>query len=110
MNFEKYSKSEFESLTADPAAARRLADQLQDEVLQEVHEAVYTAFLRVIDGLNAKGHDLRLSEEIGLGDIAYRDEVEGHCNLRLACDVVISAGYSDTKTVEEIDAEMFRAS
>ncbi len=104
MNFEKYSKSEFESLTAHPAAARRLADQLQDDVLQEVHEAVYTAFLRVVDSLNAKGHDLRLYEEISPGDIAYRDQVEGHCNLRLACDVAISAGYSDTKTVEEIDA------
>jgi hypothetical protein len=109
MNFERYSKSEFESLTAHPAAARRLADQLQDDVVQEVHEAAYTAFLRVVDGLNAKGHDLRL-EEISPGEIAYRDQVEGYCNLRLACDVVISAGYCDTKTVEEIDAEMFRAS
>ncbi len=109
MNFEKYSKSEFESLSADPAATRRLADQLQDDVVQ--HDAVYTAFLRVVDGLNAKGHDLRLCEEIRPGDIAYRDELfEGQCNLRLGCDVVISAGYSDIKSVEEIDAEIFRAS
>jgi len=57
--------------------------------------------------LNAKGHDLTLYEEIRPGVIDYRDEpVEGRCNLRLACDVVISAGYADTKTVEEVDAEI----
>jgi hypothetical protein len=111
MKFEKYSKSEFESLTADPAATRKLADQLQDDVVQEVHEAVFTAFLRVVDRLNAEGHDLRLYEELRPGDIAYRDESgEGQCNLRLGCDVVISAGYSDTKTVEEIEAEILRKS
>src|SRR6185295_12548929 len=102
MKFEKYSRSEFESLTADPAAIRKLSDQLQDDVLQEVHEAVFTAFLRVVDRLNAEGHDLRIYEEIRLGDIAYRDESgERQFNLRLGCDVVISAGYADTKTVEE---------
>src|SRR5258705_5979328 len=111
MNFEKYSKSEFTSLDSDSAATRRLADQLQDEVVREVHEALLTAVLRVVDGLNAEGHDLRLYGEMRPGDIAYRDEpTEGQCNLRLGCDVVISAGYSDTKTVEEIDAEIFRDS
>ena len=111
MNFEKYPKSKFESLASDPDATRRLADELQDDVVQEIHEAVFTAFLKVVDGLNAEGHDLRLYEEIRPGDIAYRDEpVEGQCNLRLGCDVVISAGYSDTKTIEEIDAEILRDS
>ena len=98
MNFEKYPKSKFESLASDPSAIRRLADELQDDVVQEIHEAVLTAFLRVVDGLNAEGHDLRLSEEIRPGDIAYRDEPgEGKCNLRLGCDLVISAGYSDQR-------------
>ena len=111
MNVEKYSKSKFESILSDPAATRRLADELQNDVVKEIHEAVFTAFVKVVDGLNAEGHDLRLYEEIRPGDIAYRDEpVEGQCNLRLGCDVVISAGYSDTKTVDEIDAEIFRDS
>jgi hypothetical protein len=111
MNFEQYPKSKFESLASDPDATRRLADELQDDVVQEIHEAVFAAFLKVVDGLNAEGHDLRLYEEIRPGDIAYRDEpVEGQCNLRLGCDVVISAGYLDTKTIEEIDAEIFRDS
>jgi hypothetical protein len=109
MNFEKYSKSEFESFALDAAATRRLADQLQDEVVQEIHEAVSTAFLSVVEALNGQGHNLKLYEEIRPGDIVCRDElVEGQCKLRLACDVVISAGYSDTKTIAEIDAEIFR--
>jgi hypothetical protein len=111
MNFEKYAKSKFESLASDPDATRRLADELQDYVVQEIHEAVFTAFLKVVDGLNAAGHDLKPYEEIRSGDIAYRDEpVEGQCNLRLGCDVVISAGYADLKTLEGSDAEIFRNS
>ena len=110
MNFKKYSKAKFESIASDPFATRRLADELQDDVGQQIHEAVLTAFLRVVEGLNAEGHDLRLYEEIRPGDIAYRDEpVEGQCNLRIGCDVVISAGYSDTK-IAEIEAEIFRES
>lgn len=106
MNFDKYSKAEFESVALDAAATRRLADELQDEVVQEIHQAVSTAFLSVIDALNREGHDLTLDGEIPPGEIAYRDEpMEGECKLRLACDVIISAGYSDTKTVEEIDGE-----
>jgi hypothetical protein len=49
--------------------------------------------------------------EVSVGDIAFRDEpVEGQCRLRLACDVVISAGYadiqSDPKSVDEIIADV----
>jgi hypothetical protein len=106
MNFKKYSQSEFDSLALDAAATRRLADELEDEVMQEIHEAVSTVFLSVIDALNREGHALKLDGEILSGEIAYRDEpMEGECKLRLACDVIVSAGYSDTKTVEEIDAE-----
>ncbi|MFZ0063893.1 MAG: hypothetical protein WAL47_17810 [Pyrinomonadaceae bacterium] len=111
MNVEKYSRSKFESLASDPASTRRLADELQDDVVQKIHEAVSSAVSKVVQALNAEGHDLRLYEEIRPGAVAYRDEpVEGQCNLRLGCDVVISAGYSDTKTAEEIDAEIFRDS
>ena len=106
MNFDKYSKAKFESVALDAVATRRLADELQDDVAQEIHEAVSTAFLSVIDALNREGHNLRLYEEIRPGELAYLDSpVEGECKLRLACDVIISAGYSDMKTVEEIDAE-----
>jgi hypothetical protein len=105
MDFEKYSKEQFES--RDDASARRLADELQDDVTEEIHGAVYEAVQNVIKGLNGQGHKLTPYEEIRPGDVSFRDEpVEGQCYLRLACDVVISAGYSDTRTVDEVEAEI----
>jgi hypothetical protein len=97
MDFEKYSKREFESCGIDSPAARELADELQDDVAKEIHDSVLAAFLRVVEGLNAHGHDLQPYGEINIGDISFRDErVEGQCFLRLACDSTISAGYSHT--------------
>ena len=105
MNFEKYSKQQFEARGLDTPAARQLADELQDDVAEEIHEAVLAAFMKVVEGLNERGHKLTPYGEIQVGDISLRDEPgEGRCNLRLACDVVISAGYSDTTSADEIEA------
>ena len=106
MNFENYSKQTFESCGLDTPAARQLAYQLQVAVVEEMQEAVLAALLRVVEGLNVAGHNLKPYEQIRAGDIAFRDEsVDGQCRLRLACDIVISAGYSDTHTVDEIEAK-----
>jgi hypothetical protein len=105
MNFEKYSKQQFEGRGLDTSAARQLADELQDDVAEEIQGAVLAAFMKVVEGLNIQGHNLTPYGEIQVGDISFRDEPgEGLCNLRLACDVVISAGYSDTISADEIDA------
>jgi hypothetical protein len=96
MNFEKYSKRHFETLGLDSPAARKLADDLEDDVKKELQPIIIGAFQRIIEGLNAKGHNLKAYGEIKLGDIPFRDESEEKCNLRLACDFVISAGYADT--------------
>ena len=107
MNFEKYSKRQFDSLGLNTPAARKRADELQNDVTEEIHSAVLAAFQNVVERLNARGHNLTPYEEIRAGDITFRDEpIEGQCFLRLACDVVISAGYSHTMTVDEIEAEM----
>jgi len=109
MDVEKYSKQRFES--SDAASARELADGLQDDVVKEIHDAVYEAFLKVIEALNDRGHKLTPYEEIRPGDLSFRDEpVEGQWCLRLACDVVISAGYSDMRTADEIEAEIMKGS
>ena len=109
MDFEKYSKQQFES--TDAIGARRLADELQDDLVEELHGAMYETFLNLVEGLNAQGHHLAPYDETRPGDIAFRDEpVDGQCYLRLGCDVVISAGYSDTRTVDEIDAKIMRGS
>jgi hypothetical protein len=110
MNFEKYSKQQFE-LNASATAVRQLADKLQDDVVSEIHEAVYAAFMKVVEALNAEGHNLKPFEEVRPGDISFRDvPVEGQCHLRLACDVVISAGFSDLRTADEIEAEIMKGS
>jgi hypothetical protein len=105
MDFEKYSKQRFEAHGLNTPAARQLADELQDDVSREIHGAVLAAFMKVVEGLNAQGHSLTPYGEIKVGDISFREEAcEGRCNLRLACDVVISAGYSHTLTADEIGA------
>ena len=111
MNFERYSKQRFESFGLDTPAARKLADELQIDVNDEIHEAVLSVFQRIVQRLNAQGHLLTPYDEIRAGDISFRDEqTDGKCCLRLGCDVVISAGYAHTMTVEEIDAEIAKRS
>ncbi|SRR5260370_29342732 len=111
MNFEKYSKKQFESLGVNTPDARQLADELQRDVNEEIHAAVLPAFLNIVERLNAQGHHLEIYDETRAGDITYRDEpVNGQCYLRLACDTVISAGYADTMTVDEIDVELAKGS
>lgn len=113
MNFRRFSKREFEECGIDTDAARLLADSLQEEVTKELQAAVLAAFDRVIRSLNEQGHNLK-PFEVSPGDINYRDESEdGKIGLRLACDVVISAGYahlySGGKTADEIiDEEIER--
>ena len=105
MNFEKYTKQQFESRGLDTPAARQLADELQDDVTRDLHGAVLAAFIKVVEGLNARGHGLTPHDESRVGEISFRDESgEGRCKLRLACDVVISAGYSHTLAADEIGA------
>jgi len=106
MNFQKYSKQQFDSLGRDTPAARQLADELQADVNEEIHTAVRPAFMKIIERLNAMGHNLTVYDPIVPGDITFRDEPEdGDCYLRLACDVVISAGYANTMTADEAYAE-----
>lgn len=107
MDFEKYSKLQFEARGLDSPAARELADELQDDVAKEIHDALLAAFLNVVEGLNGLGHNLQPNDEIKIGDISFRDErVAGQCFLRLACDSTISAGYSHTITAHDAEAEI----
>ena len=98
MNYAKYSKQKFAERGIDSLAARELADELQNDVAAELDAVVSAAFQKIIDALNAQGHNLTLHGDAKVGDISFRDEPqEDHCFLRLACDVVISAGYADTE-------------
>ncbi|AOS97728.1 hypothetical protein AUP74_02320 [Microbulbifer aggregans] len=95
MNFEKYSKSAFENAGINSDRAKILANELEDAVLAELHQQIEAAFSRIVSRLNSEGHDLSPYLDFIPGEYEYRGkEVEGNCGLRLACDVVISAGYS----------------
>ena len=98
MDYARYSKQQFAERGLDSLPARQLADELQNDVAEELRATVSAAFLKIIEGLNAQGHNLAPYGEEKIGDIAFRDEPqEDFCFLRLACDVVISAGYADTE-------------
>jgi hypothetical protein len=98
MNYEKFSKQQFLLRGTDTTAAQKLADELQEAVAQEMHQTVLAKFSTIVEELNALGHHLVPYDEIAVGDLTFRDEpTEGDCRLRLACDVVISAGYADTE-------------
>ena len=60
MDYAKYSKQQFAERGVDSAAARKLADELQNDVAAELHATVSAAFQKIIDGLNAEGHSLAL--------------------------------------------------
>ena len=94
MSFEKYSKEQFRSLGWNTPDARKLADELEVKVNELIHPAVLDAFSKVVNQLNAHGHNLTNYDDKRPGNISFRDEpVEGQCHLRLGCNVVTCAGY-----------------
>jgi hypothetical protein len=108
MNFNKYTKGKFEAAGRNTREARDLCNQLQDDVMEELHTVVLPKFQEIISKLNEVGHNLTPYSEIIAGDIGYRDEpTEGFCYLRLGCDTVVSSGYADTYTAEQIEHELF---
>lgn len=95
MEYSKYSKEEFEKAGLNSPEARLLADELQEDVLNEIHQYIEAAFINVITRLNSEGHDLSAYGELIPGEYAFRGtQLNENCCLRLACDVVISSGYS----------------
>ena len=92
MDYQKYSKKSFDHLGVDTEAARKLADDLQCDVLDELHVKIKSALLEIISCLNANGNNLKPYGEILPGDMGFRDDGA----LRLGVDVVISAGYAHT--------------
>ncbi len=92
MVYEKYSKNHFAALGLNTDAARDLANSLEADVLRELHAIVESAFLEIIERLNREGHGLQPYGEILPGDLPFRDSG----GLRLAADIVISAGYAHT--------------
>jgi hypothetical protein len=107
MDYDKYSKAAFDACGLNNEAARKLSDQLQKDVNAELHPVILAAFERIVCGLNGRGHNLCPYGEIRAGDVSFWDQtMHRDCKLRLAYDVVISAGYAHTVTPEQADEQL----
>jgi hypothetical protein len=106
-----YSKQKFELCGVNSDAARKLADDLQNDVNEEIHTAVLTVFLNVIEKLNVLRHNLTPYDEISPGDISFRNEpTEKECYLRLASDAIISRSKQSAPPARAIDPYFQRRS
>jgi len=94
---ERFAAGKFKALGIDTPAAKKLTEELADEVNTELHEVVAAGAKDIVDRLNEMGHELKV-EEFNLGSVSFRDDFEDdngyHCRLRLAVDTVVSSGYA----------------
>ena len=102
MDYTGYAQSKFDRLGLDSPEAKALARQLEEEVTGELHQAIMPVFERIIAGLNSMGHNLTIYGDVMAGDVAYRDQTgPEECHLRLAYDIIVSAGYGHLIHPEE---------
>jgi hypothetical protein len=93
---QRFSREAFLDGGLDSDAAKELVDELHNEVLNILHKSVDSALTEVVSQLNSMGHKLELFEPPKPGDIHYAHYIGDQCNLRLAADIVVSAGFGYT--------------
>lgn len=102
---EKFSATSFASLGLGSKSARELADLLAEEIQGEMHQVIELHLSRIIERLNAMGHDLRSEYPPAPGDFSYRDdwndEAGYHCKLLVGFDTVVTTGYGHLITLDE---------
>jgi hypothetical protein len=92
---ERFSSEAFRESKLDSPQARILADQLSDAILARLHRALDAEMQRIVQELNAKGHQLKPVGEAKPGDLQFWDSNgPDTCKLRIGADVVVSTGYS----------------
>lgn len=102
----RFRKSEFEHEYAGDALPW-LSDALTDEVQRELHGAILDKVREIVGRLNGLGHNLAEYYPPEPGDISFRDGIgdDNRCDLRLAVDVVVSIGFRDTVSADELLGE-----
>jgi hypothetical protein len=97
----RFGKERFQVEAEASPGARHLADQLQTEVVQLLQDCVVTKMRDIVSALNEQGHQLHVYYPPEPGHLAFRDNCRSggtnECDLRLAVDVVVSAGFRDTE-------------
>ena len=96
---DRFSKNAFIEFASDPSNLEELELDLQSEVERRLHPLVKAEMEKIVDELNARGHELRYRCEPAPGDIHFRDWRPGHCDLLLACDTVITSTFR--RAIEE---------
>lgn len=98
MDFDCYARTAFEAIASRSDALRALADQLQADVLSELDRVVSERFAVIVAELNRRGHNLTPYDDQAAGEEHVRDYTDpNRCALRLAYDVIISAGFEDVR-------------
>lgn len=96
---DKYSKTAFIDAAKDSVTLETLESKLQQEIENRLYPIVKAEMEKIVDELNAHGHELRYRYEPTPGDIHFRDWEPGRCDLLLACDAVVTTGFR--RAVEE---------
>jgi hypothetical protein len=95
----RFSKKSFTAESERDRSAKKLANALEAEIQQELHEVIMPKIVEVVKRLNATGHQLSEYTPPVPGDISFRDDEEKNgsytCFLRLGVDTVISVGFKD---------------
>jgi hypothetical protein len=95
----RFSKSSFVEESERDPCSRSLANDLETEIQEELHEIVLPKLFELIERLNAIGHRLRDYTPPVPGDINFRDDEEKNgryrCFLRLSVDTIVSVGFND---------------
>lgn len=95
---DRFSIARFEADHAN-GNAHNTADELQNEILAELHCELLPALNRIVERLSALGHHLHPYTPTTPGDVSLRDdnETDGQyqCRLRLSIDTIVSVGFRD---------------
>lgn len=101
---DRFSAPSFAAKGLNTKQSLELAHELGTEIQDELHAVITDHLIKIVDRLNAMGHNLKPCEPPVPGDISYRDDWEDdsgyHCKLRVAIDTIISTGYSHTEPDE----------
>lgn len=100
MDLDRFSPAAFEVLAGNAAAARIIANDLQDAVTAEVEAAARERFAEVAAALNQYGHRLTSYGRSDPDEDEVRDYTDpNQCALRLVMrvEVTVTAGYKDVR-------------
>jgi hypothetical protein len=103
VDYDKYTRAEFERLGHDTPEAKRLAMGLQADIEAELNALVRPAFMQILEGLRRRGHDLTVIDDTASPTLcvhAVHEIAPDTWALNVAYDLTISTGYPDTTREE----------